>query len=229
VGDYSNMRNNTLRFGGEIISEDGKKSLLDDEKCKQGYQWVWDCYFTHKVSPTAQQVVGTQDQMFLAGKLAGWASGGWGMVTCRTVVKDAFKWDVVMMPKGPTGNRGGHLHADSFAVTALSKQKPLTYQLVKFLSDKESGVLQCKLQGLGSRFDVYQDDRIKNDPIIVKIGKTNEEAADHRGSANNRKQELMTTVNAIFGPVWTGDRKLDNAFYAEATKTLQTFLDKKAE
>jgi hypothetical protein len=76
---------------------------------------------------------------------------------------------------------------------------------------------------------VFQDSRITKDPILVKIGKSTEEAFDHLGSANLRKQELQTTVSAIFGPVWTGDKKLDDAFFAEASKTLQTFLDKKFE
>jgi ABC-type glycerol-3-phosphate transport system substrate-binding protein len=229
VGDYSNMRNHTLRFGGEIISEDGKKSLIDDEKCKQAFQWVADCYFKHKISPTAQQIVGNQDQMFLAGKLVAWASGGWGYNTCKTVVKDAFKWGLVMHPKGPSGNRGAHLHADSFAITAASKNKPLTYELIKFLTDKEAGVGYGSMYGLAARFDVFQDARLTKEPLLVKIAKTTEEALEHRGSFNNRKQELQTTINALFGPVWTGDKKLDAAFYGEASKTLQTFLDKKAE
>lgn len=229
VGDYSNLRNHTLRFGGEIISQDGKKSLLEDEKCKQALRWVHDCYFKHKISPTAQQIVGNQDQMFLAGKLVAWSSGGWGIVTCRNVVKDAFKWDMVMMPKGPAGSRGGHLHADSFAVIAKSKQKQLAYELCKFLTDKEAGVGFAELFGLACRFDAFKDPRISKDPLLVKIGKTTEEATEHRGPANYRKQELQTTVASLFGPVWTGDKKLDDAFFAEASKSLQTFLDKKPE
>jgi hypothetical protein len=229
VGDYSNLRNHTLRFGGEIISEDGKTALLDDERCQQGFQWVHDCYYKHKISPTAQQIEGNQNQMFLAGKLVAWTSGGWGYNTCKTVVKDAFKWDLVMMPKGPSGNRGGHLHADSFAITAASKNKALTYELIKFLTDKEAGVGYGSMYGLAARFDVFEDPRLTKEPLLVKIAKTTEEALEHRGPFNNRKQEMQTTVNAIFGPVWTGDTPLDGAFYGEANKTLQAMLDKKQE
>jgi len=229
TGDYSNLRNQTLPYGGEILSPDGTKSQLEDEKVKQGLRWVYDCFFTHKVAPTAQQITGNVDQMFLAGKLAAWQSGGWGLVTCRNVVKDSFKWDMVLMSKGPAGNRGGHLHADSFAITTLSKNKQLAYELCKFLTDKEAGVGFGSLMGLACRFDVFQDPRITKDPLLVKVGKSTEEAFDHLGPANLRKQELQTTVAAIFGPVWTGDKKLDDAFFAEASKTLQAFLDKKFE
>jgi len=227
TGDYSALRSQTLPFGGEIISADGAKSLLEDEGVKQGLRWVYDCFFTHKISPTAQQIAGNTDQMFLAGKLASWQSGGWGLVNCRNVIKDAFKWDMVVMPKGPAGNEGGHLNVDSFAVTSLSKNKPLAYELCKFLTDKEAGVGYGSLMGLASRFDTFQDPRITKDPMLVKIGKTTEECAGHLGPANLRKQELHTTIAALFGPVWTGDTQLDDAFFAEASKTLQTFLDKK--
>jgi len=227
TGGYSELRSQTLPYGGEIISADGTKSQLEDEKVKQGLRWVYDCFFTYKVAPTAQQIAGGVGQMFLAGQLGGWQSGGWDVVTCRTVVKDTFKWDMVLMSKGPAGNGGGHLHADSFAVTSASKNKPLAYELIKFMTDKEAGVGFASMMGLACRFDVFKDARITKDPMLVKIGKTTEDAFDHLGSANLRKQELQTTVSAIFGPVWTGDKKPDDAFFAEASKTLQTFLDKK--
>ncbi|MBM3187173.1 MAG: sugar ABC transporter substrate-binding protein [Chloroflexi bacterium] len=227
TGDYSNHRNHTLAFGGEIISEDGTKATIADEPCRAAFQWVHDCFFKAKVAPTASQIQGNTDQMFLAGKLAAYQSGGWALVTMRNVIKDAFQWDMVPMPKGPAG-LGSHVHADSFAVFSLSKNKPLAYELCKFLTDKEAGVGYASLMGLACRFDTFQDERITKDPLLLKIGETTEAAVEHRGSANLRKQELQTTVAAIMSPVWTGDTPLDDAFYAEATKTLQTFLDKPA-
>jgi len=76
---------------------------------------------------------------------------------------------------------------------------------------------------------VYADKRISGDPMVVRQGKGAEIAADHLGPANLRKQECNTTIAAIFGPLWTGDRKPDDALFAEAHKTFQAFLDKKAE
>jgi multiple sugar transport system substrate-binding protein len=227
TGDYSNHRNHTLAFGGEIISEDGLKATIADEKCKAAFQWVHDCFFKAKVAPTASQIQGNTAQMFLGGKLAAYQSGGWDLTTMRNVIKDAVKWDLAPMPAGPAG-LGSHVHADSFAVTSLSKNKPLAYELCRYLTDKEAGVGFASLMGLSCRFDTFKDERITKDPLLVKIGKTTEAALPHRGSANLRKQELQTTVAAIMSPVWTGDTPLDEAFYAEATKTLQTFLDKPA-
>ena len=94
----------------------------------------------------------------------------------QDVVKDAFKWDMVLMPKGPAGNRGGHLHADSFAITSTSKNKELAYELCKHLTDKEAGVGFGSMYGLACRFDTFQDERLTKDPLLVKIGKTTEEA-----------------------------------------------------
>jgi ABC-type glycerol-3-phosphate transport system substrate-binding protein len=225
TGDYSNLRNQTLPFGGEIISDDGTTSQLEDPQVKQGLQWVWNCFFGDKVSPTAAQLTGGLNQMFLAKRLACYQTGGWGILI-KDVVKDEFQWDMALMSQGPAGNRGGHLHADSFSMFQLSKNKPEAFELMKYLTDKEAGVGFGSLMGLACRFSVFQDPRITQNDMLVRIGQSTEEAFAHRGPANLRKQELMTTVGALFGPVWTGDQALDDAFYAEASKELQIFLDK---
>jgi multiple sugar transport system substrate-binding protein len=225
TGDYSNLRNQTLPYGGEMISANGTQSQLEDDEVKQGLRWVYDCFFTSKIAPTPAQVTGGLNQMFLAKRLAAYQTGGWG-ITIKDVVKDEFKWDMALMSKGPAGNRGGHLHADSFSMFNQSKHKPEAFELCKYLTDKEAGVGFGQLLGLACRYSVFKDPRITSNDMLVRIGKSTEEAAEERGSANLRKQELQTTVGAIFGPVWTGDAELDDAFFAAASKELQTFLDK---
>ena len=225
TGDYSNLRNQTLPFGGEIISDDGTQSQLEDEQVKQGLRWVWNCFFGDQVAPTPAQVVGGLNQMFLAKRLACYQTGGWGILI-KDVVQDEFNWDMAMMPLGPAGNRGGHLHCDSFSMFQQSKNKPEAFELIKYLTDKEAGVGYGTLMGLASRYSVFEDPRITQNEMLVRIGQTTAEAFEHRGSANLRKQELQTTVSALFSPVWTGDQVLDDAYFAEASNELQIFLDK---
>jgi ABC-type glycerol-3-phosphate transport system substrate-binding protein len=225
TGDYSNLRNQTLPFGGEIISEDGTTSQLETPEVKQGLQWVWNCFYGDKVAPTAAQLTGGLNQMFLAKRLACYQTGGWGILI-QNVVKDEFNWDMALMSKGPAGNRGAHLHADSFSMFQLSKNKPEAYEAIKYLTDKEAGVGYASLMGLACRYSVFEDPRIAENEMLVRIGQSTEEAVEHRGPANLRKQELQTTIGALFGPVWTGDEMLDDAFFAEASNELQIFLDK---
>ncbi|MBV7338199.1 extracellular solute-binding protein [Chloroflexi bacterium TSY] len=231
TGDYSAIRNHTLPYGGELISEDGTTSLLESEEVKQAVQWVYDLFYTHTVAPTPQEIQGTgggTSQMFLAEKLASYQSGGWGL-SIRNVVEDKFNWDMVLMPTGPAGVRGGHLHIDAEAVTSQSEIPDLAYEFCKYLTDKEGGVGVALEIGLAARPDVYEDERITSNPHLLLLGQAADEAAEHINPANLRKQELQTTVRAIFDPLWVGDEEPNDAFFAQASDTLQEFLDKPAE
>jgi ABC-type glycerol-3-phosphate transport system substrate-binding protein len=193
---------------------------------------VHDQFFTHKVAPTAQEMQGsgrTVDQMFLAKQLMMFQSGGWSLNTLVTAVADQFVWDMVLMAKGPAGVRGGHLHVDAEAVTEQSQNKELAYEFAKYLTDKEGGVGIASENGLAARPDVYADERITANPHLITLGQSVAEAAEHINPANLRKQEMQTTINAIFTPLWLGDVEFSDDFFAQASQEFQEFLDKPAE
>ncbi|NJN83371.1 MAG: sugar ABC transporter substrate-binding protein [Caldilineaceae bacterium] len=231
IGDYSNTRNQTLPYGGEVISDDGTTSLLNSEESKQGLRWVHDMFYGNKVAPTPQQMQGADggtNQMFLAGQLAAYQSGGWGL-SIKNVVEDKFVWDTVLMPTGPAGVRGGHLHVDAEAVTEQSEMKDAAYEFIKYLTDKEGGVGIALEIGLAARPDVYEDERVVSVPYLVLLGQGTEESDEHINPANLRKQELQTTVKALLDPLWVGDEQPTDEFFASASDALQEFLDKSAE
>jgi multiple sugar transport system substrate-binding protein len=231
TGDYSNTRNHTLPYGGELVSEDGTTSLLEDDAVKEGIRWLHALFTTHAVAPTPQQLAGaglSSEQMLLARQLVSYQSGGWGL-SVRNVVEDEFNWDMVLMPTGPAGNRGFHLHIDAQAVTAQSNHKQEAYELAKYLTDAEAGVGMVLEFGLGARPDAYADERVASDPHLVMLGQSIQEAAEHLNPANLRKQEMQTTIKAIFDPLWLGDVEPDDAFFGQASDTFQEFLDKPAD
>ena len=225
AGSYSAIRNLALPFGSELISPDGMTSLLEEDGVKQGVRWTWDLFHQHKVSPTAAELAGGLNQMFLAQRVAMFVSGGWSL-TIRDLVRDTFEWDLALMPVGPAGNRGGHLHADGEAVMQGSKNKRLAYEFCKYLTDKEGAVGIALMYGLTCREDAINDPRVQADPFAAKIAAYIGEAAPHHGPFNLRKQECQTVSGAIFSPLWTGDAEPDDAFFAEATVEFQDFLDK---
>jgi len=231
TGDYSTTRNHTLPYGGELINEEGTTSLLTSDEVKEGLRWVYDLFYTHEVSPTPQDIQGAGggvNQVFLAEQLISYQSGGWGL-SVGNVVEDEFTWDMVLMPKGPAGNRGGHLHVDAEAVTEQSENKDLAYEFCKYLTDKEAGVGIALEIGLAARPDVYEDERVTSNPHLVMLGQATSEAAEHLNPANLRKQEMQTTIRAIMDPLWVGDEEPTDEFFARASDTFQEFLDKPAE
>jgi multiple sugar transport system substrate-binding protein len=231
TGDYSNTRNQTLPYGGELLSDDGTTSLMTSEESKEGLRWVHNLFYGLQVAPTPaliQGVDGGTNQMFLSGRLVSFQSGGWSL-SIADVVGDEFAWDMVLMPKGPAGSRGGHLHIDAEAVTEQSENKQLAYEFCKYLTDKEGAVGVALETGLACRPDVYEDERITDNQYVVLLGQANAEAHEHINPANLRKQEMQTTVRAIFDPLWVGDAEPSDEFFAQASDTFQEFLDKSAE
>jgi multiple sugar transport system substrate-binding protein len=233
VGDHDATRIHTLPYGGELLSEDGTTSLIDSDGVKEGIRWVHSTFFDTNVAPTPQQMPqqdtgGGREQMFLAGNLASFQSGGWSL-SIKNVVEDAFVWDMVLMPKGPAGVSGGHLNVDGESVTAASPNKDLAYEFCKYLTDFEAGVGIGLEIGLAARPDVYEDPRITENPYLVLLGESTAAAAPHINPANLRKQEMQTTIRAIFDPLWVGDMQPDDAFFAQASGTFQEFLDKPRE
>jgi ABC-type glycerol-3-phosphate transport system substrate-binding protein len=114
-------------------------------------------------------------------------------------------------------------------VTEQSENKQLAYEFCKYLTDKEGAVGVALETGLACRPDVYEDERISDNPYVVLLGQANSEAHEHINPANLRKQEMQTTVRAIFDPLWVGDAEPNDDFFEQASATYQEFLDKSAE
>ena len=77
-------------FGGETISEDGKKSQLDQPEARQALQWMYDMMYTYKVGPTSQQVEDNVQAMFLAGKIAVWHGSAHLLPSLKKQIENRF-------------------------------------------------------------------------------------------------------------------------------------------
>jgi ABC-type glycerol-3-phosphate transport system substrate-binding protein len=86
--------------------------------------------------------------------------------------QNSFQWTFDIVPRGPTGKRGGFLSIDTQQINSASKDRDGAWELLKWLTNKESGV-NLALQPDGSltpgfRKDVYCDDRLLTDPRFPK-------------------------------------------------------------
>lgn len=229
TGGYSEIRYTCLAYGGELISPDGTTSLIDTDEVKVATRWLHDAFFGLHIAPLPQEVTGGRNQMFLSQRLALFQSGHWDISAMKDLVKDEFAWDMVLMPIGPAGVRGGHLHADAESVLAQSKNKQLAYELGRTLTDHEGSVGITIQIGSSCRPATYEDERVRTaQPYWALIAQSIEEAAEHLGPANLRKQESQTLIKTLFDPLWVGDRQPDDAFFSEVSAEWQDFLDKPA-
>jgi multiple sugar transport system substrate-binding protein len=153
------------RWGGDVLSADGKRSMVDSAPALQAMQWHWDLWHRRQVAQpksSGPADFGDGKVAMLGMMLAGQRSN------VRNAVKDSFKWTMVLMPKGPTGKLGADTSIAPVTLNAKAKAVDEGWSVVKWISDKETGVALA-LQKTGSntpgmRKDVYCDDRVMTDP-----------------------------------------------------------------
>lgn len=121
-------------FGGDLLSKDGKKSLVDQPGTIKALQFLADMRFEDHSCPTPAQSANSQFT-FESGKI-GMEFNWMGMSPrYRTLIKD-FEWDVCPVPMGPEGGstcvKGNHL-----VIYKESRHPEAAYRFIRFMTSPE--------------------------------------------------------------------------------------------
>jgi multiple sugar transport system substrate-binding protein len=217
-------------WGGELMNEDGTKSLMTDPKVKEAITYMHDLCFKHKVAPTYKDIPNSDhDGMFVAGNATMYQSGSWTK-SVPTRVKDRFVVKDTLMPKGPSGQRGGMNIADMVAVNAKTQYPKESWELTKFLTDKETGIRLGEGRGgasgtSGGRPDVFGDERLMKLPLHPIWKEAVESAPGPRYAGNFRTTEYNTALWQKMIGLLVGDEPLADKFFNELNAALQQVLD----
>lgn len=216
-------------FGGEVLSEDGTKCLLGEEKAVQALRWLYDLKTTHQVDPC---ICGDQyRENFVAGKVGAFNTTP-GLVAEFSRVTDwAFTWDVTAAPLGPEGTRGSQVSGAGFCMTppAAEKHPNETFKVLEFFSTKEDGV-EHVFGGAGSpgpRDDVWADEKLNGFNHIYNDIRTAypEGPKPWLFPANARTAEFNDAMVNNLQAIWTDQVGFDEGI--EQTVALcQEILDK---
>ena len=208
-GNFQHTLAAMRRWGGDMLSPDGKKCTADTPQALQAIQWHWDLWHRKQVAPAkayADADFGNGTVVMMGQMLAGARSA------LKNASKDAFKWSMVMMPKGPSGKIGAELSVAPMGMSSQTKVADHAWEVVKFFTDKETGV-QLAQQTRGSntpgmRKDVYCDERLLSDPnypreMAERVCKAMDNASTitYSVAANYRQAEVdqavMKHMNAV--------------------------------
>ena len=159
----------TRRFGGELMSNDGKKSMADQAPALQAMQWHWELWHRRQVAQPKSSAPAdfAQGKVAMLGQMLAGQRG-----EIRTNVNNAFKWDLVLMPKGPTGRIGADTSLAPVTLNSKAKAVDAGWIVLQWFTNKETGVALA-LQKTGSntpgmRRDVYCDERVLSDPLYPR-------------------------------------------------------------
>lgn len=233
-GNFQHTLAAIRRWGGDLLSPDGKKCLADSPQALQAVQWHWDLWHRKQVMHPkvyADAQFGSGEIVMAGQMLAGARSA------LKTASKDAFKWSMVLMPKSPAGKVGAELSVAPMGLAGQTKVADAAWEVVKWFTDKETGI-QLGLQTRGSntpgmRRDVYCDERLLADAnypreILDRVCKAMDHAATitysvaHNFLQTELNEVVLKHMNAIRENSVAPSQATLRAFTQEA----QTVLDR---
>jgi multiple sugar transport system substrate-binding protein len=219
-------------WGGDVMSADGKKATLDTAQAMASLTYHYNLSLKQQVAVYEPTDVNSLFYKGMAAMLGRVNAGTAGNILQNKV---PFKWDMVRMPAGPAGKRGGMWLPDSSSVTKVSKHPDDAWNLNAFLNDKESGIalaFQTKESSTpGSRPDVYADPRILQRPgYPAGVGQEQQAAMAADEPYETAWNFLGGNLDSTLGPQLDKITKcqvtLDEGFLQSLNGQLQAIMDK---
>ncbi|MBV9597436.1 MAG: extracellular solute-binding protein [Chloroflexi bacterium] len=208
-------------FGTNLISEDGKTAQFSTAQAKPFWQFLYDLHNTWGVAipPSA----GTVNDAFLSGNAAMVISGGYLQYAFQQ--KKDLDFGATPVPKGPSGVRGSMTMGDTYGISSQAKQKELAWDFIKWMTNKDAGVVMCSIGLCGARPDVINDPQVQAMPMQPMYNRLVADGLPFLGPANLRQVELNDVSRQVMGPILTGTHP-DDQFLANANTQIQQVLDK---
>jgi multiple sugar transport system substrate-binding protein len=148
--------------GGEVISEDGKKCLLDSPEAVEALTWMQDLVVRHKVSPGPQALSElSESDRFTTGKLGAYYGVRGALGALRSI--QAFDFDAAPMLKSNKGKRVTRLLIGWTSIWKGTKHPDEAYKLAAWICSPEGQRLRIS-RGYAhpSRKSLVQEDWYKN-------------------------------------------------------------------
>jgi multiple sugar transport system substrate-binding protein len=218
-------------WGGEVYSEDGKKSLFGDSPAKDAIRFMSDLINKHKVAAPGQEFTQQFEDLMIAQRVSLLqASSSTKSIPTKTGGK--FEVRNALMPPGVAGKVGTQAITDDIVINAKTQNPDAAWALTKLLCGQDVGVrLGGGTGGIasgtcGARKDVFGDPRITANPLHPVFVDPVQNAVPLRLPANLREEEVAAALHQTLAPIWLGERAPDDAFFAELNSAIQGVLDR---
>ncbi len=124
--------------GGQIFSEDGRRSLLDAPEAAEALQFYVDLYHRYRVCPTAgMPVAGGGIPVFASQRAAMEIMNQFGIYNVKKYAPELLD-DVGIAPTPRRKDRVVSVYTDWLAMSPQSRHKDLAWQLMTFLMEPDN-------------------------------------------------------------------------------------------
>jgi multiple sugar transport system substrate-binding protein len=202
---YESWMTPLRRHGGWPLSDGATESRWLEPETVAGIQFYHDLWYKYKVCPVDNSWAFKQDHIGSA-KVGMLQSGLWESKYAGDLLPDGYTFKVVSGVKGPSGFRAGSMGVNFFPIWRSSKHPLEAWEFEKFICSKEVGVENiARIGEPGLRHDVWEDPRVKNDPMVSPHQILIEEAKRFPNPVNGRDSENLDFSNPILDGIRLGE------------------------
>jgi ABC-type glycerol-3-phosphate transport system substrate-binding protein len=156
--------------GGNVLTPDGKRSAINSPEFVEAVDFWADLYRKHKVAPPSVPAnsFGENNQLLAQGVVAMVESGVWQFGVTEKInpaIKGQLRAAPMPTRKVKVAVGGG---TDSLCITKSSTHVKEAWELLKFLSDEQSGVTVWKIHGkFPANVRAMQRPELRSDPLVA--------------------------------------------------------------
>jgi multiple sugar transport system substrate-binding protein len=207
--------------GGDVLSSDGKKAMLDTPEVTQALQFYRDMYTAGVMPPAVKTDSGNaQAPTFSSGKLGMTPLGAFAVSTFKAA---KVNFDVTPIP-GFDGDNSSFAGGDEIAIPSGSKNKAAAQEFVKWATDEQAQTVLAKEGIVPVRVDLIDkiyaplDPRYKTFGEMMAKGHTPYSVVENAIFNDNNGPWIKMINKAVF----TGDIK---GAQADGQKAAQSLID----
>jgi multiple sugar transport system substrate-binding protein len=192
-------------YGGDLLSPDGMRCVLDSPQGMAAIQWQHDLIRRNGAVPAPGI---NPSPSFNGAQVAMQPANPMTAQTTAVQLKGAFQLGTSLLPKGPTGKRGSILVSHTMGVTTSTKYVDEAWAWTKWSCSKEFGVHRVISGngGPGGRQDIWKNDQLLKDVVGWQnwVGLM-DDVMPHYIPANLRGQEVEDALNKQLNSIWRGE------------------------
>jgi multiple sugar transport system substrate-binding protein len=215
------------QFGGGIMSDDGKKSLLNEPNTIAAVQFWYDLIYKYKVVPPATPGVPSPYDLFKTNSIAFMWDGTWGL----NFFKDNPDAQAVMQPNfinslAPDGKQAVRFDSHMLIVPVGVQGADLeaASKLIQWLSN--NGETWATSGQVPARLSVQQKPSVQQIPSVAVAAKQFSEIG-RAGQSHPAINEIVTAYEAAFSAVLANTTPVEQAMN-DAHTAVQQILDRTA-
>ena len=208
--------------GGSVLTPDGKRSAINSPEFIEAVDFWADLYRKHKVAPPSVPTnsFGENNQLLAQGVVAMVESGVWQFGVTEKInpaIKGQLRAAPMPTRKVKVAVGGG---TDSLCITKSSTHLKEAWELLKFLSDEQSGVTVWKIHGkFPANVRAMQRPELKSDPLVaafepmIQVARTPFKSTKYveiTQALGVMQQEVLTGSKTTAAAVKTASDRIDS-------------------